>query len=71
MSLELHDVPIFRWESDTSGILSSILHGHVLNVREQHWRCKYFDAELAFVAGFFLLKVILDVRLFFFGSICL
>ena len=33
-----------------------ILPTLVLNLRDQPWRCTYFGAELAFVAGIFLLK---------------
>ena len=55
LSLELHDVPIFRWGSDTLGTLS-LYSAHILVLRGQPWRCTYFGAELAFVAGMFLLK---------------
>ena len=33
-----------------------ILPKLVLNLSDQPWRCTYFGAELAFVAGMFLLK---------------
>ena len=38
-----------------------ILPGDLLNLREQRWRCTYFDAELAFVAGVFLSKYLFPV----------
>ena len=33
-----------------------MLHENLLNLTDQPWRCTYFGAELAFVAGMFLLK---------------
>ena len=38
-----------------------ILPGDLLNLRDQRWKCTYFDAELAFVAGVFLSKYLFPV----------
>ena len=55
MSLELRDVSIFQWQSYTSGTLF-LCSALTLVFRDQPWRCTYVGAELAFVAGMFLLK---------------
>ena len=59
LSSELHVVSTFWLEYDTSGTFSLSFAQPSLNLRDQHWRCTYFGAELTFVTLY--VKLLLTV----------
>ena len=63
LSSELHVVSTFWLEYDTSGTFSSSFAQPSLNLRDQHWRCTYFGAELTFVTLY--VKLLLTVFLMY------
>ena len=46
----------FDWDLTRQVLFLYILPSHHMNLRDQPWRCTYFDAELTFVAANFLQK---------------